>query len=324
MIYDMKNTEKSSGWARALDWLLHPENLINSVLIVALILFTIFQLFSGTPQVWFFAALAAVVSAMTIGFWHYRSSVERAVSSVEGLRRELSDAVNFTTVREIPPALISEELSRLLSTADDWSFKGGSARWQRTTVLPSLAARTDAQIPYAAQIINPFDAELCKEYADYRRKQSTPKSIANGRSVTKERVQAELLSFVYAAAWYKNNSRIEPTISLLESYSPLRQDGSKTAMIMTVADLDQSGLMAEKGWYLTSLLDEFGIHASKPLVLPQVEVGDEGKSVVAVSTFFSELLSANQTGNLPPAVFDDYRDEDWEKILDFAFSIESS
>ncbi|MGW1208055.1 hypothetical protein ACWD5F_00290 [Streptomyces sp. NPDC002499] len=178
-------------------------------------------------------------------------------------RREIKDRLFTLTERvkllgpgsqaaELPSHEIRKFLDEALQTASYWHFRGGLGNWQRSTVLPKLSAITVYEVDYFMQIIDPRDMNLCARYSEYRMRsrQRTPREDSS-------EVRNELLANIYAAAWYKKHTRLNPRISLLSFYSPLRYDASDHALITTVADPESPGLRAPSGgWYYLSILDE--------------------------------------------------------------------
>lgn len=159
-------------------------------------------------------------------------------------------------IRQIPGDRIGEVLDQLLSSSNQWHFRGGSGRWQLETVLPELSARRDLPSRYVMQIIDPLDDELCERYGQYRARSRTPDkapSVSDGPRL----VRRDILACVYAAGWYQFYSQIRPEITLLRTYSPIRIDCGNTGLMVTIANKASPGLWVSSGtWYYRSIVDE--------------------------------------------------------------------
>jgi hypothetical protein len=206
-------------------------------------------------------------------------------------------------IEQIPGDRIGSVLNQLLANSDQWHFRGGSARWQLQKVLPSLASRRDMPSRYVMQVIDPLDVHLCERYGLYR---ATSRAKAEAPSVSDgpEEVKRDILACIYAAGWYRANSKVRPEIILLRSYSPLRVDCGTDGLMVTVANKATPGLFAAKGtWYYRSVLDEIEQleEVSSRLVLPRgngmypatllTVTGDE------ISTMLGQVLVESPDGS---------------------------
>lgn len=306
---------------KAWNWVLaHPTEVATLGTVATLVILGVVTLFVPNAMPFLLASFAAVLSALTVLVIVDRNSIHdartamSAVAEAVGRVESVTESILArTSIREIAPDIIGAELTRLLGGASEWRFRGGSARWQRTHVLPALAKFRDRDVPYQALILSPFDAALCGRYAEYRSRSREPEKVDG------ESVQRDLLSFIYAAAVWARTSRIVPEIGLITTYSPLRVDGSADAMVVTVADKSRAALRAEAdGWYFVSLKDEFNLHKqTSPLSLPAAEPMSDANNVKAVSDFFSALLAQNS--GLDPLALASFDDERWSDVLTRAF-----
>lgn len=254
------------------------------------------------------ATLAAIVLSQ-IG----AREVDKSLSGeVDSLRTLVESAVSVTAVHEVPAGQIRTELERMLESSKEWYFRGGSARWQRETVLPKLAQVRDRPVDYHIQIISPFESELCEKYALYRRKSRPDDERADPKQIS-----YELLAFVYAVAVWSSKSKISPRVTLLHRFSPFRLDGNLDSFMITVADISKNGLKTNAGnWYHSSLLDEFVFeagHATR-LELPAEAVGARGPQ--DIRDFFAKVCLHNPyvtNGWTPPS-----SDDDWQRIFDLS------
>lgn len=118
-------------------------------------------------------------------------------------------------------------------------------------------------------ILNPADEDLCSRYANYRASAGQRAGTTNPQNV-----RDELLALLYAVAWYKERTRVNPEVLFLYNYSPLRYDLSSSGLIVTVPDMQERAIYAPAGgWYCTSVRDEMD-QAGKALpvvVLPSGE-----------------------------------------------------
>lgn len=176
-------------------------------------------------------------------------------------------------IHQIPGDRIGEVLGQLLSSSNQWHFRGGSGRWQLEAVLPELSARRDLPSRYVMQIIDPLDDELCERYGQYRARSRTPDkapSVSDGPSL----VRHDILACVYAAGWYRFFSQVRPEITLLRTYSPIRIDCGNTGLMVTTANKAAPALWVASGtWYYRSIVDELEQleEVSSRLKLPRQE-----------------------------------------------------
>lgn len=173
-------------------------------------------------------------------------------------------------VREVPSQAIAHAIEEALESAQFWLFKGGSGRYLRAATLPLLSQITHQDVRVSIHILDPRDDSLCREYARYR-------AVGRSERVRREdehdhqTILTDLLANIYAAGWYRANSRIQPEVVLLRSFSPVRYDLSSNALFVTVADPSSPALIAEAGtWYFDSIKDEISqnIHGHPAVVLP--------------------------------------------------------
>jgi hypothetical protein len=181
-----------------------------------------------------------------------RATLEDVVSVMDRLKQEIGLSGVAAQAVEIPANEISGKLRALLQSANSWHFRGGLGSWQRGTALPALAQVTSRDVPYVMQVLNPADEDLCRRYADYReRSRHRPTTGDPGK------VRDELLSLLYAAAWYGYRTRINPEVYFLPLFSPLRYDMSDAGLVLTVTNPEERALYApSNGWYYTAVRDD--------------------------------------------------------------------
>lgn len=197
--------------------------------------------------------LCTVLSVATIFLYQLWRNQRKLRDVARTATADLQDLVLAKSPFNVSSRRISGELMEMLANAKTWSFRGGSGRWQRACVLPYLARERNRDVLYRMLILDPTQADLCDEYADYRNKHRVD-AIAS----TAETVRSDLIACIVACAWYSKNARIIPEVHLAQTYSPLRQDMSDKMAAITVADLSQNGLFVPtSSWYHESLMDEF-------------------------------------------------------------------
>ncbi|WP_333762832.1 hypothetical protein [Streptomyces sp. IBSBF 2390] len=181
-----------------------------------------------------------------------RTALEGVASGVNDLKREIELRGVGAQVVEIPQYEINGRLRELLRSANSWHFRGGLGSWQRSTALPALAEVRSRDVPYVMQVLNPADEDLCRRYAEYRARSRHRPSTGDP-----EKVRDELLSLLYAVAWYGYRTRVNPIVSFLPLFSPLRYDMSDAGLILTVPNPDERALYApSNGWHYTGVRDE--------------------------------------------------------------------
>lgn len=294
-----------------IDWV----SFASCVVLVALTLIPIFWDVSTTGG-WLRAALvslgAVTISTMVLAQISARESDKLLAGNVEELQSLVESAVDRDAVHEVPAGHIGHVLEEMLDSSKEWYFRGGSARWQRESVLLGLAKVKDRPVQYKVQIISPFETSLCEKYARYRKKSRPDDDRADPN-----RIQLELLAYVYAVVVWASRSKIAPHITLLHRFSPFRLDGNSESFLITVADPNRNGLRTNTGnWYHAALLDEFEFEAgyATPLKLPSDASDSDG--VEGLKRFFEQLreLNPEATENWSPG----YTIEDWKMILELA------
>lgn len=291
---------------------------VTFALSVVLFALTLLPMFVDVPSTsgWLRSLLitlgAATLAAIVLSQIGAREADKSLGEEVESLKALVNSAVSVTSVHEVPAGQIRTELEEMLESSKEWYFRGGSARWQRETVLPKLAQVRDRPVQYSIQIISPFEPELCEKYALYRRK-----SRPNDERADPKQISLELLAFIYAVAVWSSKSKISPSITLLHRFSPFRLDGNLDGFMITVADTSKNGLKTNAGnWYHASLLDEFVFeagHATR-LELPAEAFGSQG--VPDIKDFFSKVCFQNP--DVTAGWDQPTSDVDWQRILDLA------
>lgn len=91
-------------------------------------------------------------------------------NSLSSNKASLNDILELSAPFDVRPEFIKPELDGLLDpkSVRFWKFRGGSGRWQRSTVLPTLARVPTTDVEYKMLILDPRSVTLCNQYAKYR------------------------------------------------------------------------------------------------------------------------------------------------------------
>ncbi|WCI09681.1 hypothetical protein PJ267_09295 [Arthrobacter sp. OVS8] len=228
--------------------------------VVALVdLFTPFELPKDLPdEVFLFTVSTVLISLYTASrFRRVRDGEERRRDERHDLLlNQLDQLVKDAELRQVVSAEIKPLLVAELTRTTGWWFRGGSGRWFRDQVLPTLASRLEPQ-PVCVQILDPRDEHLCDRYASYRSRQRDPADRREGESDPRE-IQTDLLACILSACVHAAHSRITAEIVLLRNYSPLRIDMGSSLLLATVASQAAPALMARRdSFFYKSIRDEF-------------------------------------------------------------------
>lgn len=302
------------------------------VLVAMVDLFTPFELPEDVPDEVFLFALSTVLLGVYTTFRVLRKR-DREVRQ-RGVRHDLllskvEQLVNDVELRQVASAEINGLLTRELSTTAGWWFRGGSGRWFRNKVLPSLAKRQDPQ-PVFIQILDPRDEHLCERYSSYRSQQRDPADIRENESDPRA-IQADLLACILSAFVHAAHSRISAQIVLLRTYSPMRIDMGSSMLLATVASQTAPALMARyDSFFYKSIKDEFENAAHGHAVLrstvgprqmprPEHMTAESARSVLASS----EVSVGDEPPTLLLSGFARASDLDFEDIYRKAFSVQA-
>lgn len=231
-------------------------------------------------------------------------------------------------VAEVPSSEIRMKLEALARGATLWYFKGGSGRWQRQSVLPTLSGESKREIPYRMLVLDPRDPELCGRYARYRAKQrpEDQRRLGEGRPET---VRDDLLACIYAAGWYGHRTRVQTKVFLTATYSPFRYDMSDKELVITVANAKSAALCASAGsWFYDYVIDETEQAMQE---LPRVIIPDsaslypekpEQVSGAAIKAMLEACSVAHHRGDPEPlmAKWADVGEIDYQKLSELVFS----
>lgn len=133
---------------------------------------------------------------------------------------------------------------------EHWMFKGGTGTYLRAVTLPECVAnarRAKRPLRVQAEIIDPTDQALCKEYSQYRLS-LTPGPDRTGDTWTLDRTRKEAFATILAACWYRQRfTFLKIDVGLSKVMSTFRWDISSNWVIMTQEDAAAPALLFEKG-----------------------------------------------------------------------------
>jgi hypothetical protein len=242
--------------------LAHPADAVSVALLIAIAATSVLDLFGAISVSGDFLSRSAIAIGSLLALQYIVSQRERrsAASVLNDLNERVEGLIasreERAAVLEIESPLIRDKLEDLQDGSPFWYFRGGSGRWQRSSVLPALAKNRASSTEYLMQIVDPTDEALCARYAEYRSKQRSVE-VSRANEGRPEVVRDDLLACIYAAGWYGARSRVGARVFLNRLYSPVRIDIAAEGLMLTVADRKASGVFAPNGsWYYKSIVDE--------------------------------------------------------------------
>ncbi|MFS2213733.1 hypothetical protein ACCD08_04425 [Telluria sp. Tellsp104] len=132
---------------------------------------------------------------------------------------------------------LKREFKSALDRSDSWWFYGGCGRYFRSAVLSTMASRATADSSnksLRAIILDPGNARLCEQHADYRAATSQGRNDGNW---TTSRVKCELLAtIVLCLRTQQSNGLLHLQISVSDRFSTFRADISNSSAIETRED----------------------------------------------------------------------------------------
>lgn len=127
-------------------------------------------------------------------------------------------------IKVVPVEEISELFADAQSRATFWYFKGGLGRYLTSKSLPEVLKNGRTGYRFRAYIVDPFNAELCKEMARAR------------KDFTQARVRIEAFTTIveYVRQVHDSLPSIESACcGLIDDFAPLRTDLSDVGAIVT-------------------------------------------------------------------------------------------
>lgn len=145
----------------------------------------------------------------------------------------------------VHPKDIGVLLKRALRDARSWHYSGSTARWNRSDVLPTLAAaarQTNSTRSCRLIIMDPKNEVICRAYGDYR------SGLRTGRGNTWDlwNVRKDICTTVVLAAIHESNEPLLDIHLFVKSGSPVyRIDASDKHLILTREDPAEPALACE-------------------------------------------------------------------------------
>jgi hypothetical protein len=184
----------------------------------------------------------------------------------------IPEEVRLGKIETIYPNDIRSALLQEISDTDEYYFRGRSARWFRSNVLPVLAkqARLGSRTKKVYLLLpDPSSGRLMQDYADYRN------SIAYSSKPTPWTawdVEKEILATLISLAHVNNQSVLmHVEVGMLDSYALMRVDMAGGTAMLTREDPKLSAIRCARGSTLyDSTKEEIlqGIAQGRPLTLP--------------------------------------------------------
>jgi hypothetical protein len=132
---------------------------------------------------------------------------------------------------------------------DQWLHKGGTGTHLRAVTMKECvehARRSRRPIRMQVEIVDPDNASLCAEYAQYRASLASGKERA-GEAWTADRVRKESLATVLAACWYRQRySFLRIEVGLSSVMTTFRWDMC-SQWVMISQEPTASAMLFEKG-----------------------------------------------------------------------------
>jgi hypothetical protein len=150
-------------------------------------------------------------------------------------------------IRILQPVDIGNTIVNARIDTEKWFFNGGSGRYTRSQTLPYLAElsrRSNKSIDISILIMDPRNEELCAKYADYKNSLRTAKS--KGKKTSKS-VQIDLIATIVSChMWKSEQSSLNITLGLKNTFSLFRTDLSSNGAIITKEDPLEPAIYYEK------------------------------------------------------------------------------
>lgn len=160
------------------------------------------------------------------------------------------DSVLKSKVEEVAPREIGAYLEDALQSSNVWWYSGGCGRHFRTKTLPEMAkhARNRSLTrEVTGMILDPSNASLCEQYANYRR---GVKSGTNENTWTIKRVRQELIATIVKTSIVKKQEPLlRLRLCLLNSFSSVRFDLSSEYILLTKEDKSAPAIRLDAGTY---------------------------------------------------------------------------
>jgi hypothetical protein len=238
---ESKETPERWAWLRQLAE--NREHLIILVGGAAIALLSLLDVIESSKAL--VSTTLAVLSLMA--FAALRDSKRRSslaeieISNRRALMHIREDLSSSRSIFEIAGSRdVSETFSRVLREPTIWHFQGGLGSFLRESTLPSIAkavrGRVTTKSRVTIQVLDPSDAQVCKQYAEYRRRLAEQRNSQDAASWTLDKVQTGSAASILAALWFQQHENLQIEFGLLDRISSLRYDISDDLAMITNED----------------------------------------------------------------------------------------
>ncbi|MFE0352287.1 hypothetical protein ACFW2I_02220 [Streptomyces nigra] len=195
-------------------------------------------------------------------------------------------------VQVTDPGSISAELDKAAGATNSWDYRGHTARYFRSAVLPTLLQRAERQGHYLSvnvQVLDPDNAELMDFFAEYRRNANPSRRDY----WTRQRAQAEIAATIIRLQLLSHQfSRLNCRVYLASTVSPFTIDLSDTCVIVTREKAGMAALKCPVGSsFYDSIKEDMRLSNSQSteLPLPRSATELDPGSVADISEVLSRL-----------------------------------
>jgi hypothetical protein len=217
----MDDTGRSDGPAGVNTKLYLSSLGLAAALLIVIRLFALPHL-GGATKVSLSDTIISIVDSLT-GAAVASLCVSLLVVFFYGMKRQGPMEVQVTD-----PGSISAELNRAAGATNSWDYRGHTARYFRSAVLPTLLQRAERQGHYLS--VNPDNVELMDFFAEYRRNANPDRQDY----WTRRRAQAEIAATIIRLQLLSYQfSRLNCRVYLASTVSPFTIDLSDTCVIVT-------------------------------------------------------------------------------------------
>lgn len=231
------------------------------------------------------------------------------------LQMRMAAVATDPLIEEITPTARELEFNKLTDTPQEWTFRGGSGRWFRSTAVPAVAAAATSPAPVRAILLDPRNEETCTAYARYRYRSGW----YDDHTITPRGIQAEILATILVLLDVRTRTRVRPHAGLSQTYGPSRIDANGEHLILTTPDQDHPPLRVDRRhWFYDVMMDEVAELLENGPVVDWPEADTLSKVVQAEE--LARLLGATDvvyqvTGRKVP-ILSEYAEAevDWELV----------
>lgn len=209
---------------------------VNSDALIALFLAILVTLLDVTGQ-----ASSAVLSSATVvtlgvlafAILHDRRANERTRTAIQRVGLKIDES---RSIRVLSGPDISKAIVRAQEDADQWLFRGSTASYVRSVVLPQCLSRTKesrSRFKLRLEILDPRSEQVCAAYVKLYQ-DLAPEDSSVERGWTLKGTQIELYATILAVCWYMNRYlSFDAEIGLTSIASSFRWEASSKWFILT-------------------------------------------------------------------------------------------